>query len=126
MWAKATASQKLPRDSGGESIFAARHVAVQLRFLLLFSTDLEAIFVAIWLTLCDFKSLAIFLVDFPDPPTLAFLKKAREIPEKKARVFSLRGTPKIIGNERKTPPLPKTKQGKSEKKKARKSKKNKG
>ena len=53
----------------------------------------------------------------PDPPTLAFLlkekTKAREIPPTKARVVSLRGTPKFLGNGRKKH---KKEQGKSEKK----------
>ena len=35
----------------------------------------------------------------PDPPTLAFLKNARENPEK-SKGFSLCGTPKILGKER--------------------------
>ena len=60
----------------------------------------------------------------PDPPTLAFKilekrKKAREAP-KNARVFSLRGTPKILGKERTNAQKSK---GKKKTKKARKSKK---
>ena len=37
----------------------------------------------------------------PDPPTLAFLEKSRVF-HKKSKGFSFRGTPKIIGKERKT------------------------
>ena len=37
---------------------------------------------------------------YPDPPTLAFLKKARVLPQKN-KGFSLRGTPKILGKGRK-------------------------
>ena len=54
----------------------------------------------------------------PDPPTLAFLKKKGNPGKKQG--FSLRGTPKILGKERKNA---QEKQGKSENKKARKSKK---
>ena len=36
----------------------------------------------------------------PDPPTLAFLEKARVFPQK-SKGFSLRGTPKILGKGRK-------------------------
>ena len=56
---------------------------------------------------------------FPDPPILAFLEKARAFPPKR-KGFSLRGTPKILGKERKNA---QKKQGKSENEKARKSKK---
>ena len=38
--------------------------------------------------------------DLPDPPILAFLEKARVFPQK-SKGFSLRGTPKILGTERK-------------------------
>ena len=38
--------------------------------------------------------------NYPDPPTLALLKKARETPQK-SKGCSLRGTPKILGKERK-------------------------
>ena len=55
----------------------------------------------------------------PDPPVLAFLEKARVFP-KKARVFSLRGTPKLLGKERKN--AQKSKENRKTKK-ARKSKK---
>ena len=55
----------------------------------------------------------------PDPPTLAFLKKARENPEK-SKGFSLCGTPKILGKERENAQKSK---GNRKTKKARKSKK---
>ena len=56
---------------------------------------------------------------YPDPPTLPFLKKARETP-KKSKGSSLRGTPKILGKERKNAQKSK---GNRKTKKARKSKK---
>ena len=59
-----------------------------------------------------------FLNRNPDPPTLAFLKKARETP-KKARVFSLRGTPNPWKRQEKRP----NKQGKSESEKTKETKK---
>ena len=59
------------------------------------------------------------ILENPDPPTLAFLKKARENPEKSKR-FSLCGTPKILGKERKNAQKSK---GNRKTKKARKSKK---
>ena len=36
----------------------------------------------------------------PDPPTLAFLEKARAFPQK-SKDFSLRGSPEILGKGRK-------------------------
>ena len=56
---------------------------------------------------------------FPDPPILAFFGKARVFPQKR-KGFSLRGTPKILGKERKN-----AQKGKENRKtkKARKSKK---
>ena len=59
---------------------------------------------------------------FPDPPTLAFLEKARVFPQKSKGV-SLRGTPKILGKERKNARKSK---GNRKTKKARKSKKKQG
>ena len=55
----------------------------------------------------------------PDPPTLAFLEKARVFPQK-SKGFSLRGTPEILGKGRKS--ARKSKENRKTKK-ARKSKK---
>ena len=55
----------------------------------------------------------------PDPPILAFLEKARVFPQK-SKGFSLCGTPKILGKERKN--AQKSKENRKTKK-ARKSKK---
>ena len=53
--------------------------------------------------------------NLPDPPTLAFLEKARVFSQK-SKGFSLRGTPKILGKERKNAPR---EQGKSENEKSK-------
>ena len=55
----------------------------------------------------------------PDPPNLAFLEKARVLPQK-SKGFTLRGTPKILGKGRRN--ARKSKENRK-KKKARKSKK---
>ena len=60
--------------------------------------------------------------DYPEPPTLAFLKKARENSEK-SKGFSLCGTPKILG-KRKEKRI--KKQGKSENEKKQGNRKKQG
>ena len=62
------------------------------------------------------------IITFPDPPTLAFLEKARVFPPK-SKGFSLRGTPTILGKERKNAPK---KQGRSENEKSKEIEKSKG
>ena len=58
----------------------------------------------------------------PGPPILAFLEKARVFPQR-SKGFSLRGTPKILGKERKKRTK---KQGKSENEKSKEIEKKQG